>query len=215
MDIRLLDDQLFPLLVGVTGHRDIPPQSLSELEIQVESCLIELQKQYPHSPITVLSSLADGADRLCAWAALKTGCRLHVPLPMAREEYEKDFDEISRDDFDALISRAGDVFVVGTLEPPPTGNIPRGYYYRQAGLYVAKQAHLLLALWDGVEILHPEGGGTYETIDFMRRKNGAIYHIPTPRLSNPGVRLPDVGAQSLYDERLAAIDECNRATGKL
>jgi hypothetical protein len=65
-----------------------------------------------------------------------------------------------------------------------------------------------------VEILHPEGGGTYETVDFMRRENAAIYYIPTPRLSNPGASLPDVGVQTLYDERLAAIDECNRKAKK-
>jgi hypothetical protein len=65
MDIRLSDYQSPPILVGVTGHRDIPPQSISELEVQVESCFMQLQKQYPHSPLIVLSSLTDGADRLC------------------------------------------------------------------------------------------------------------------------------------------------------
>jgi hypothetical protein len=214
MDNCLSDNPPLPINVGVTGHRDIPPQTIPALEIRVESCLIELQKQYPYSPLIVLSSLAEGADRLCAWAALKTGCQLHVPLPMVREEYEKDFDELSRSDFEALLSRADDVFVVEAIEPPPTGDIPRGYYYRQAGLYVAGQAHLLLALWDGTEILHPEGGGTYETIGFMRQKNAVIYHIPTPRLSNPDAPLPAIGAQSLYDEHLAAIDEYNRKGNK-
>ncbi|MDR2973867.1 MAG: hypothetical protein LBV00_04010 [Propionibacteriaceae bacterium] len=144
----------------------------------------------------MLSSLADGADRLCARVALDMGCRLRVPLPMARADYERDFGEESRREFDYLLSQAEDAFVVGSLEPTP--NQPRrGYFYRQAGLYVARQSHLLIALWDGVEVLYPEGGGTYETVRFTCREGGIVHCISTPRSSDMATSChADVGADA-------------------
>jgi hypothetical protein len=74
---------------------------------------------------------------------------------------------------------------VEPLEPMPEHGALRGYFYRQAGLYIAKHAHLLIALWDGSEKRSSEGGGTFETINFMRQKDGVVCHIPAPRRSNP------------------------------
>jgi hypothetical protein len=65
-----------PMLVGVTGHRDIPTEYVLELERRVELLLTQLSEQYPHRRVVVLSSLAEGADRLCAHAALAAGCSL-------------------------------------------------------------------------------------------------------------------------------------------
>ncbi|MDR1131147.1 MAG: hypothetical protein LBL15_01865 [Oscillospiraceae bacterium] len=210
MSAAQLGCNLLPIIVGITGHRDIPPEYAVELENRVESQLLQLQRQYPHCPVIVLSSLADGADRICARAALKAGCRLRVPLPMAREEYEKDFDEISRREFGELLSQADDIFVAAAIEPVPESP-PRGYFYRQAGLYIAKRAHLLIALWDGRETLYPEGGGTFESVDLMRRENGIVFHIPAPRLSAPETVMPEAEVVLQEDKRLSAIEEFNLA----
>ncbi len=184
------DSAALPIFAGVTGHRDIPPECAGMLEKQVESLLLGLCERYPRFPITVLSSLADGADRICAHAALKAGCRFSVPLPMAREDYERDFDSDSREEFRKLLKSASGAFVVEPLEPAPGDTPPRGFYYRQAGLYIAKNAHLLIALWNGEETLFSGGGGTYETICLARREHVPVYHIPTPRLSNPTISPP-------------------------
>ncbi len=197
-----------PINVGITGHRDIPPECAPELEARIEALLRGIQALYPHSPVNVLSPLADGADRLGARAALKAGCPLSVPLPMAREEYERDFDESSQREFGELLLRASDVFVAEPSAPPESPK--RGFYYGQAGLYIARNAHVLIALWDGTETLFPEGGGTYETICFMRQENGIVIHIPTPRMSNPAARLPSVQNELRKDEHLAIIDDFNR-----
>ena len=204
-----------PIFIGITGHRDIPKKNVAGLESRVEELLLSIKKQYPGCPIVVLSSLADGADRLCARAALKTGCSLRVPLPMPREDYATDFAETSLREFDELLSRADDYFVVAPIEPIPSGGtggepggkpagepvgkpgskpvsepggepvatLRRGYLYRQAGLYTAQHAHILIALWDGSETPSPGSGGTYETICFARQENIIIIHIPAPRLS--------------------------------
>ena len=173
MNATSFDFSPLPIFVGITGHRDIPLKAVSELEGRITSQLLRLQKQYPHCPVIVFSPLAEGADRIGARAALNTGCSLHVPLPMEREEYEKDFDEISRKEFSELLSRSDAVFVVAASEDPPDSP-PRGYFYRQVGLYIAKHAHSIALGQDGKII---EGGIAFETVTSCGEK-GIICHIP-------------------------------------
>ena len=42
---------------------------------ELKSVVLFIRMVYPNCPITVLSSLAEGVDRLCARAALKAGSR--------------------------------------------------------------------------------------------------------------------------------------------
>ncbi len=58
-----------PLLVGFTGHRDLVPAELPALEAAVEELLTDVAAAHPHTPLIVLTGLADGADRLAAAAA--------------------------------------------------------------------------------------------------------------------------------------------------
>lgn len=178
-----------PIVIGVTGHRNIAPGDAERLRGIAHTFFTGLQARYPHTPIEVLSSLAAGADMVCARAALDAGCTLSVPLPMERADYESDFSEEEKHEFDSLLQLAAGHFVAPHVEPK-RGD--RGFYYRQAGIYIAEHAHLLLALWDGEVKLTPEGGGTYETVDLMRkgshrkrgmlvRENGLVLQIVTPR----------------------------------
>ena len=80
-----------PLTVGITGHRTIRPEDRDALIAGVKQALEELRATYPHSPLMMLNSLAEGADLLCAQVALDMGIPLVAALPMAAEEYEKDF----------------------------------------------------------------------------------------------------------------------------
>lgn len=182
----------FPIIIGVTGHRDIPKECEQELIEQMKQVFQKVRERYPRAEIKVLSSLAEGADQLCAFTALTFDFGLLVPLPMAQAKYEEDFEERALENFHRLLAKAEKVFVTPEKEPLPAGAVPRGYYYRQAGLYVAENSHILLALWDGKEILFPEGGGTYETIQLTMRGKGKIYHIQTPRSANykPGTFTP-------------------------
>ena len=82
---------LLPLVIGVTGHRDLRVQDIPELEAAVRNVLAELHAMCPKTPLVLLSPLAEGADRLVARVALADGATLVAPLPLARAEYEKDF----------------------------------------------------------------------------------------------------------------------------
>lgn len=85
-----------PLVVGITGHRNVRAGDVAALRAHVKGVFEKLSKQYPHTPLMMLSPLAEGADRLAARVALECGAALVVPLP--RETYERDFaTDASRD----------------------------------------------------------------------------------------------------------------------
>src|SRR5688572_15949462 len=81
-----------PITIGITGHRDIRPEDVPMLEAAVGKILDEIAAACPATPLYVINSLAEGADRLAARVALKHGAKIVVPLPMSRELYETDFE---------------------------------------------------------------------------------------------------------------------------
>lgn len=60
-----------PLIVGVTGHRDLNPDHLDQLRARVREGLTELKQACPHTPLVIISPLVDGADQLVAEIALE------------------------------------------------------------------------------------------------------------------------------------------------
>src|SRR5258708_20873104 len=90
-----LPDRL-PLVIGVTGHRDLRDEDVPKLEAEVAAIIAGLRLDYlegdSETPIIVLSALAEGADRLVARVALAQGARLLPPLPLPPQEYCRDFE---------------------------------------------------------------------------------------------------------------------------
>lgn len=200
-----------PIIVGVTGHRDLRPEDLDDLKGQVRSILDELRQSYPSTSLVVISPLAEGADRLVAQTALETlerneqRAELMVPLPMPLQEYEKDFkSQPSLSEFRELLSQAVTWFelplVTGnTLAAVRDFSAARDKQYAQVGAYIARHSHILIALWDGKD--NSGEGGTSEIVKFKLngipapyegpRKpldivdNGPVCHVVTPRISGP------------------------------
>ena len=66
-----------------------------------------LQKRYPASPLVMLSSLAEGADRLTARIAFRSNMRLVAVLPLPQDRYEEDFTTPEvLNEFRALLERS-------------------------------------------------------------------------------------------------------------
>jgi hypothetical protein len=131
----------------------------------------------PYTDILVLSSLAPGADSLVAEVALETNyCTVRAPLPFPPDIYEK-ADRFVRTEAGAtaspptreddgrqqhyrdLVPRVQEAFAVrlqGEHEPPTSEQYEAGRKdekkrrerYYVAGEYIARHAHLLLAVWD-------------------------------------------------------------------
>ncbi|MEO6835955.1 MAG: hypothetical protein ABI231_08625, partial [Candidatus Tumulicola sp.] len=153
-----------PLLVGVTGHRKLPPNT-GALKAAVRETLKGFRRAYPTTSIVLLSSLSEGADRLVALEALDLGCTLVVPLPMDAGEYERDFETAeSRAEFRALLARATSSFVVPGAEATPNGDDARNHAYVQCGAYIVRHCVELIALWDGRE---GAKGGTAGVVEFQ------------------------------------------------
>ncbi len=153
---------LAPLVVGVTGHRDLRDEDRGRLRMLVGRELDRLLGGSPATPLMILSPLADGADRLVAREGLYRGARLVVLLPMEQRFYEEDFEtEESLLEFRKLLSEAEAVVTL-----PPAEGRSRQYAYALVGACVARHSHALLALWDGKQA--GGTGGTAQIVDFQR-----------------------------------------------
>ncbi|MDR1706245.1 MAG: hypothetical protein LBS19_16405 [Clostridiales bacterium] len=161
--------------VGVTGHLRLPAEQLPDTAQEVKAFLAETKAA--HDEARVLSPCAEGADMLCAGLALELGLRLAVPLPMDSAEYRKDFSTSAAEEFGRLLALADEAFTVLPQEPLPPGLVPRGFYYRQAGIYVARHCDILLAVWDGLEHDTVDGAGTWETVKLARQFGKAVHII--------------------------------------
>jgi hypothetical protein len=159
-----------PLVVAVTGHRDLVEAELPVIRSRVRDCLFSLRYEYPSRIIVVMSALAEGADRVVAEEALALGMSLSVVLPMSRAMYERDFPtEESRREFDRLCAAAHDVFelplAAGNTEQSIAAQGPeRSRQYAQLGVFLCAHCHVLLALWDGKE--SDQLGGTSQVVQF-------------------------------------------------
>ncbi len=212
-----------PITVGVTGHRSIPKEAEEALTAAVTNELERLLKRCPHSRIVMLNSLAEGGDQLCARAAQALSIPLIAALPLEREEYEKDFQGDAKEAFCALYDRAEACLVVPQAEAQ-NGMDARDFAYRQAGVYVASHAHVLLALWDGEE--GTSGCGAAETVRFMTdgafapadgafvKTPGFVIHVFAPRGGFDGGQSAGavryLGDEEAFLSLLDRTDEFNR-----
>jgi hypothetical protein len=200
-----------PLIVGVTGHRDLRPEDVPALEGIVRRILENARDSHPHTSLLLLSPLAEGSDRLVARVALDVGVRLVVPLPLPQDLYEQDFaDDSSRAEFRQLLARAESSYVLPLMAGNTTQGIgqpgdQRNRQYAQVGALIAKLSQLFLALWDGRSGAgYDKVGGTGDVVRFRLQgiptgyepaanplslsSGGQVHHIVTPRVGQP---LPD------------------------
>jgi len=202
-----VDVATLPLIIGVSGHRDLHVEAEPQLESALRSTIEQLRARCPHSSLVLLSPLAEGADRLAARVALAAGVRLIVPLPMPLELYESDYaTEASRAEFKELFGRA-DARIDLPLLPgvtPQCVRLPgplRDHEYAKVGAFIATYSHVFVAFWDGED---GPIGGTGQIVQF--RLTGApsryvprhsalspptgrpVEHILTPRVSNPALK---------------------------
>src|SRR3984893_18186601 len=203
-----------PLIIGVTGHRDLRDEHIGELERRVGVVFDRIASDYltgdDATPIVVLSALAEGADQLVARIALDRGALLVAPLPMPIAEYRKDYQPGSMPDaegeFDRLLARAIIVPEIplvdgNTIEAIRTDAARRALQYRATGIFIVRHCQILLSLWDGDEC-DLRTGGTAEIVRLQREgapsgsaesvrdcidgaKIGALITIVTPRRQSP------------------------------
>jgi hypothetical protein len=194
-----------PLIVGVTGHRDLVEDELEHLERAAEAFFGDLQRRYPDLPILILTSLAEGADTLIAEVAIRCDCRIKIVLPMPYALFATDFEGEALAKFDALLE-GQEVIELPVFEGTSDGEVAlsgqaRDRQYARLGSFLAAHSHILLAIWDGK--YKNAVGGTGQIIQFHQKNINAladseersrldigddesdlVYHIPCSRRSS-------------------------------
>ncbi len=167
-----------PIIVGVTGHRNIVEEDRPAIKEQVIGSLRELQALCGAGAeggraVVMLNGLAQGADMLCAEAAFELGIDVYAVLPREEERYLQSFDnEADKQKLHGYLKRAKRVILAPDIERSKAWMQAHGgidddsYEYRQLGVYIAEHCHVLLALWDGKPSRARFGCGTYEVIQF-------------------------------------------------
>lgn len=148
-----------PLTIGVTGHRPnrLAPHRLAALAAEARQVLGRLREALPDTP-DLISSLAEGADRLVAEAAVALRIGLVCPLPFAVDEYAVDFaDPASLLAFRSLLAEAKEIVVLpGRREDGASA-------YAAAGRWMLERSDLLIGVWDGGG--SAGAGGTRDIMD--------------------------------------------------
>src|ERR1043166_4002960 len=145
-----------PFVFGVSGHRDVRPEDSAELEKQIQIVFDRFRLAHPGASFELLSPLAEGADRIAAEVALRSGIRLVAPMPMPQAEYERDFGTPeSLGEFRRLLEISDSHFEIRDPEPKSDR---RSEKYAAVGDYIARRSHVLILLWDGQD--NEKLGGT-------------------------------------------------------
>jgi hypothetical protein len=190
------------LRIGVSGHR-VPPKLPEESEAPLRTLIDRILAAIVDtggtantaSALVIVSSLAEGSDRIVAAAGLAAGFALQVVLPFKRAEYALDFEtQASRREFEELLARASDVFELdGAADERPRA-------YEAAGLFMLANIDVLIAIWDG-EVAAGVGG----TAQIVERAiaDGIVVvwiepsHPNAIRISSPGAGA-SVGLKSTF-----------------
>ena len=172
------------LAVAVIGHRPNRLQGAEpEVQVRIAEALTLIaaavkaaHEKYaeffaPEPPaLTLVSALAEGADRIAAHVAVERGFGLSAVLPFAIEEYEKDFaDAASRAEYRELLAQSASTTILcGARDDQPRA-------YEIVGDTVLDCSDLVLAVWDG----GPSAGrgGTTELLVRATGQGLPIVHI--------------------------------------
>jgi hypothetical protein len=170
--------------VGVTGHRVLA--EVGKLEAGIDTALAEIERRFGGEPLTIVSALAEGADRLAAERVLlRPGARLEVVLPLPQAEYERDFQEPSSlAEFRQLLARADHVV---ELPAGADGASSRDDAYLAGGTYLLEHCDVILAVWDGQGAQGRGGTGQIVTQAREARQPVAWVHAGNRR---PGTMIP-------------------------
>lgn len=152
------------IVIGVTGHREIENPAMLGAAVQtVLKNILRMAPALKNTPLllSVLSPLAEGADRFIAREILKApGTLLEAVLPLEKAIYIRDFEaDASKKEFEELLALAKSIRVL----PPKDSRMES---YEQVGRYIVEQCDVLIAFWNGKP--SRGRGGTQEIVQYAR-----------------------------------------------
>jgi hypothetical protein len=156
------------LCVGITGHRPnrMPERHWERIKGDLSEAMAEIEAAYPARQITLLSGVAEGADRLAAFVALGRSWRLHSILAFHRTRFEEDFPTpFATGEFRALLEASDQV-----IEPKQGAHqhTRTEEAYHAVGQQLLERSAVLIAVWDGQRSRGK--GGTVDVLEEARDK---------------------------------------------
>ncbi|CAN5890703.1 hypothetical protein BH24CHL4_BH24CHL4_04480 [soil metagenome] len=152
--------------IGVVGHRmdQLSSEDMAALEDRISEAMDQLHQVFLNANPEnrslapgVVTSLAEGTDRIVARKAVELGLLEIVVLPFSRSRFERDFlSAESRREFHVLLDAATSI-----VEPPLDSQLADDAY-ESASSIIIECTDLLIAVWDGQPGRGP--GGTAHSI---------------------------------------------------
>ena len=190
------------LRIGVAGHRSLPIDQIQRLREEIhatyaeiyvlvralskEEVAISLYARDISPIIRIISSLAEGADRLCIeQEIIPFDHELACILPFLKEQYEQDFfPEVSVIDtqqgtvaeFNTLLQRIGYGDSAAQVIELDCNSTNRAEAYIQCGKLLVEHSDILIAVYDGD---NSELNGTAGVVAAARQNGVPVIHIST------------------------------------
>jgi hypothetical protein len=140
--------------VGVTGHQALPKKAVSYIERRV---LTELAELNDTGQLAGVTSLAEGADQLFAFAVLSLKGQLEVVIPSA--DYESTLSGGALKNYRQLLAAATSV-----RHLPYSESSEEAFF--SAGKAIVDECERLFAIWDGKRA---KGlGGTADIVSYAK-----------------------------------------------
>jgi len=195
----------FRVRFGITGHRALA--DLERIGASVREILKNRIWELFDRPLstkhrdtdlayTVLTPLAEGADRLVAREVLRfPRAEIEVVLPLAREDYLRDFAGAeSKAEFEELCGKARHVHSLRALPLESDGSAAaleedRKRAYEEVGLYTVDHCDVLIAVWDGKPARGR--GGTADIVAYARKSKRPLIIVSA---DNPEQTILEKGA---------------------
>ena len=167
------ESRLIPLIVGLIGHRKLPAHELDGVVAEFDCFIAGLLGSLKHTPILLLTSLAEGADRIALRSRFRDSLTICAVLPFQLEDYRNDFKGAhSVEDFEQSLNSADEC-----IEPfkSDSKNIERDLDYRKCANWISERSNILVTIWNGK--FNDEPGGTSDTINYRTEKNELVSSV--------------------------------------
>ncbi|MDP4219891.1 MAG: hypothetical protein Q8896_05590 [Bacteroidota bacterium] len=224
-----------PLIIGFTGHRAFRDEDSETISARLREIFTSLLVAYPSTPLLLMTSIAEGADRIVVRVAIEMGIDFIVPLPMPPEIYETDFEGAhSKEEFRDILKKAQRWFTLPLVEGTTADSIREPGYdrnpqYAQVGAFLARYSQIMIAVWDGIVV--ERLGGTSMVVSYKLQgipalfgppqspldpvETGPVYHIVARRKDNPDVIGEPLTIKKYFPRGYPSDEEAELAFAKI
>lgn len=192
LDKRLTEDfRVRPFFIGLIGHRLLAESEVPKIQEAFDNFLAEILSLFKFTPIVILTSMAEGADRLIFHSRYRDSVKICGILPLNFADLVKDFSSGSaRKEFQELLDQTDYLIEFGSKQKSKSpSKSERNRAYKECANWISDKSNSLFVVWDGKS---SKGvGGTAGTINYRVKNVEKAEH-----LGRGGISLVHVAASN-------------------